>query len=268
MDPAGPHVHVALRVAYDGTRFRGLARQPEGNTVEDALITALRPEGLVDGSLRSGSRTDAGVSAVENVLAVQLQRPHARGLIPAVQARLPDGVWLTGVAPIEDSWNPRHAVLRTYHYLAPRGAEALDLMVAACDAFVGTHDFTAFARLEQRSPVRPVVAFDVAAEGAFWRFTIEAPGFLWNQVRRMVDACTAVGAGRATAADIGSSLRSGVAHNAFGLAPAEGLVLAKVRFEPALEWLDAGAIPPAKIAKARQEAYIRARVADALSALS
>lgn len=260
---------VALRVAYDGTRFRGLARQPEGNTVEDALLAALRHEGYVEGTLRTGSRTDAGVSAAMNVLKCRLDRPHLKGLVPALQGRLPKDVWVTGVAPVASEWNVQHAQDRTYHYLAPRAGEDAARLTGACAAFEGEHDFTAFARMEDRKATRPVTTCRVVEDGVFWRFEVTAPGFLWNQVRRMVDAALCVGQGRADVADIEAALADGAPHGSFGLAPAEGLMLAEVRYDPPLAWAtEAGAVAPGRVAPAVQEAEVRRRLAGSLSAWS
>lgn len=258
-----------MRVAYDGSGFRGLARQPGGDTIEDALIVALRHEGYVEGSLRCGSRTDAGVSALENVLKARIDRPHLKGLIPAVQRHLPEGIWLTGAAPIDAEWNVQHAISRTYHYLAPHAGEDPARLGAACGAFVGQHDFTAFARIEDRKAERPVTDVSVTLQDGFWRFEVTAPGFLWNQVRRMVDAALAVGQGRAEVQDIVTSLRSGEPHGAFAVAPPEGLALARVEYAPEPAWdASAGAVSPVRLAKARQRAAVQQAVLGRLSGSS
>lgn len=258
-------MHVALRVAYDGSGFRGLARQPGGGTIEDALIEALRCEGYVERSLRCGSRTDAGVSAAENVLKAELDRPHLKGLIPAIQRHLPEGIWLTGAAPIDEEWNVQHASSRTYQYLAPRADEEPIRLGAACAAFVGEYDFTAFARIEDRKAVRPVTDFSVQPAGDYWSFEVTAPGFLWNQVRRMVDAALAVGQRRAEVADIAASLSSGDPHGSFALAPAHGLLLRRVTYDPEPAWAsEVGTIPPTRLTAARQRAAVQRAVLDSI----
>lgn len=237
---------IALRFAYDGAAFpRGYARQPEGGTVEDALLAALREEGYVAGSWRTGSRTDKGVSALENVARCGVERPHLKGLLPALQAHLPDGVWVTGAAPVATDWNPRHHGLRTYLYIAPPRGERKPRMDKACRAFVGTHDLSAFARVDGgRDPERTIEAFAVAATGGTWLFQCASKGFLWNQVRRMVDAVLAVGRGEAKVKDIHASLRSGEPHPAFRLAPPDGLVLESVRYDPDPKWVEAAGPRP------------------------
>jgi len=66
----------AFRLAYDGTGYRGLQRQPYGGTVENALFEALE---ALDVAFEAGApvgytaagRTDAGVSARAQTVAVE-----------------------------------------------------------------------------------------------------------------------------------------------------------------------------------------------------
>lgn len=227
---------VALRIAYDGSAFHSYARQPGRRTTEGALLGALRHEGYVEDSFRTGSRTDAGVCALENVCRATVERKTLRGLVPALQRNCPDGLWVTAAAPVEPDWNPRHARRRTYRYEALARGEDLERMKAACAAFLGRHDMRAFAKLEEgRKPERNVFAFDVAADGPVWSFRVTGDGFLWNQVRRMVGATTAVGRSDAHVADIVACLTSGKARPEFRLAPAQGLTLERVEYD-GLAW--------------------------------
>lgn len=265
-------MHVALRFAYDGSASafpNGYARQPEGGTVEDALIAAAKEEGYVAGSWTTGSRTDKGVSAAENVAKCALDRPHLQGLVPALQAHLPEGLWVTGVTEVAEDWNPRHHALREYLYVIPSQGEALDAMQRAADRFVGRHDMTAFARLEaHRDPMRTITACRVDAldDGSGWRFVVASPGFLWNQVRRMVDAMLAVGRGDATPAHVSASLESGAAHSRFHMAPPEGLLLRSVSYDPPLSWSEeAGSVDPRRLRPAWQRSQVTTELLMLLS---
>lgn len=256
-------MHVALRIAYDGSRFGAYTRDPAvPHNVEGCLVQALRREGFVDGSLRTGSRTDKGVSARENILGATLQRPHVKGLVPAVGAYLPEGLWLTAATEVPADWNPRFVASRTYEYLSPGHGEDPDRMREACRAFVGRHDVRAFARLEEgRDPVREVLRCEVEDVGGDWRFTVQGRSFLWNQVRRTVDAVLRVGRGEVAVQDVRTALATGVRHARFDKAPAEGLVLAAV--EHGLVWdAAAGEVPRRSVDRTWQEARVRAGVVE------
>ncbi|MES2154237.1 MAG: tRNA pseudouridine(38-40) synthase TruA [bacterium] len=237
-------MRVALRFAYDGTHFASYARNPGTPSVESALIQALRREGMLDGGFRTGSRTDGGVSALENVGSADLERPHLRGLLPSLQRHLPAGLWVTGVAQVDAGWNPRHAASRTYRLLHPKRAEDLAAMRPACTAFLGRHDMSAFARVEAgRHPERTVLSFSVGRSGRLWSFRARGESFLWGQVRRMVGAVLAVGRGDADVGDIVAALESGEPDVRFAAAPAEGLLLERVTYK-GLQWdASAGRLP-------------------------
>ena len=57
----------AMRLWYDGTRYRGFPRQAGLPTVEEALREALRRAG-VSAHLSVAARTDAGVHALSQVV--------------------------------------------------------------------------------------------------------------------------------------------------------------------------------------------------------
>ena len=86
---------VAIKLAYDGTKFRGFQRQPEGETVEGALVRALGRIGAVSSprecGYRSSSRTDRGVSALGNVVSFRTDF-QVRSLCSAVNSEL-ENAW-------------------------------------------------------------------------------------------------------------------------------------------------------------------------------
>jgi tRNA pseudouridine38-40 synthase len=258
-----------LRIAYDGSCFDSYARQPGRRTVEGALIGALRKEGYVTDTFRTGSRTDAGVSALENVCRAVLDRETMRGLVPALQRHCPDGLWVTAAAEVMAHWNPRHARRRRYRYDAISRGEDFALMADACALFVGRNDMRAFAKMEEgRKPERTVFTFTVAEQPGGWTFTVEGDGFLWNQVRRMVGAVMAVGRGQAEAKDIRASLGSGQPHKRFKLAAAEGLLLERIEYEQ-MEWdPTAGRLGQQVWPRSWQQARARSRLMDHLAGLA
>ena len=118
--------------------------------------------------------------------------------------------------------------------------------------FIGEHDFTAFARIEEgRSPLRCVESCQPWSEaGRLVGFEIAAESFLWNQVRRIAWAVVRVLAGDLSATSVSESLAAGEARTDLGVASARWLTLwsiehAEVSFaSEAVEASDLLSAPP------------------------
>jgi tRNA pseudouridine38-40 synthase len=219
---------VAVRIAYHGPAFAGSQRQPDQRTVEGELLRALARIGALaaadQGRFQCASRTDRGVSAVGNVVAFDTAF-RLEALLPALGAATQD-VWPHGWAPVPPDFEARRARRRSYVYLLEADVDrrALD---EALQRFVGTHDFRNFGRLEPSvDPVRSVHAIRVDERDGAWAIRVEGESFLWNQVRRMVEAARRVAAGEAELADIDRGLKGERVD--LGTAPPEPLVLLDV----------------------------------------
>jgi tRNA pseudouridine38-40 synthase len=200
-------VRLKLTIEYDGTAFRGWARQPGERTVEGELRRALGElYGPVAGLAVAG-RTDTGVHAVANVVSVDVEGgPPAERAAGALNASLPEDVSVVRSEQARDAFHARFdALARSYRYRVWRRRErsALEATrslwwprpfdVAAADAsaqvLLGEHDFRAFTPTETRHRVFVRVVKqvrwveldeDVAA------FEITADSFLRHMVRTLV----------------------------------------------------------------------------------
>ena len=152
---------VRLDIEYDGSRFRGWARQPGQRTVQGELETALATVLGEPIELTVAGRTDTGVHAIGQVASFEsgLEVPDA--LARRLNAVGPRDVTVTAAALTEDGFDARRdATSRTYRYriLARRAPSPFeqgralwwphrldrDALDACASALPGTHDFTAF----------------------------------------------------------------------------------------------------------------------------
>jgi tRNA pseudouridine38-40 synthase len=241
---------IKLTLEYDGTNFCGWQVQPEERTVqgcvEDALATVLRqPVRLV-----AAGRTDAGVHAVGQVAVFQTKAaPDLGSLCRSVNALAGPEVAVVAADVVPDGFDPRRdARSRLYAYsVLNRSAPsplwgrrvwhipyALDsgAMQAAAGLLVGEHDFSSFrdADCDAEHPIRRVFRSDVAREGDFIVYRIEATAFLRHMVRAIVGTLAAVGAGELTV-DAFREILAGRDRTRAGVtAPARGLCLVAVRY--------------------------------------
>ena len=237
--------------AYDGTHFSGSQRQANNRNVQGILEDALRKIGWMGKSILLAGRTDAGVHASGQVASFDLEWPHSTDdLRNALNAGLPPDMAVSTVKPAPVLFHPRFdAVSRTYRYrlycqpvrdpLRDRYAWRVwpgldgDLLNAAAQMLIGTHDFAAFGTPPRTngSTVRTVMRSGWHAIGDEWYFDVQANAFLYRMVRRMVYIQTIVGQGRLRVEKIRNALE-GQEKLPAGLAVPNGLTLVEVAYPP------------------------------------
>jgi len=216
---------VAIKFAYDGSRFYGFQRQPGRLTVEGQLLTSLIKIGAIGSprecGYRSSSRTDRGVSALGNVVSFKTAF-DTRDLCPAVNSEVED-VWAYSATDVADGFNPRAARQRWYRYYLPKAGQDTSMMREIASRFLGVYDFSGYARKDYRNPMRKIDSIDVSDVGIFYAIDLKAESFLWNMVRRIVWMMNEGSAGRMDLDCIGPGAKKSPVR--VGLSPAEYLVL-------------------------------------------
>lgn len=242
---------IALLVAYDGTGFRGVARQKGRSErtvqglIEERLALLLRSPV----STTVAGRTDAGVHARGQVLSFAFERDvDVEWLRRRLNRWLASEVVVRAAAVVADGFDARHSARRrVYEYMVYRGdasdpfldrfalhvAGALDVaaMRRAGRAFVGEHDFASFCRAGQMPTVRRVrsVAIKPHADGRIV-IRVEGDGFCQQMVRSMVGTLLQVGRGEREAGEVAKIVAARDRSAAGPVAPAKGLTLVEVRY--------------------------------------
>ena len=239
-------MRAKLTVAYDGTRFRGWARQPGERTVEGVVRDAIeRLYGSSDGLVVAG-RTDTGVHALANVVSVDLDGgPPLERATEALNAVLPDDVAVLDVEEAPDEFHARFAARwRSYRYRIWRRRERSPFEVNrslwhprrlevqklnACAAMViGEHDFRAFTPTETQhdSFVRVVDDARWYERGDAVELEIAADSFLRHMVRTLVGTML-----ERDPDDFVDLLAAAPRERAGSTAPAHGLYLVRVGYD-------------------------------------
>lgn len=220
-------VRLAFRVSYLGSRFFGSQMQAASRTVEGEFVAACQRLSLFDdwreAGFRFAGRTDRGVHACGQVAAFSTLFPERA--TTTINTRLPPDCWCTGFAEVPPEFHPRYdARSRTYRYYYTAPPCDIAAMNRAAVLFCGTHNFTNFARVQDKNPFRKVLFCEVQEEDGFVFFAVTAESFLWHQVRSMATALLRVGNGDAPEDSV-RDLLEGPADRPIQPAPAEGLVL-------------------------------------------
>jgi tRNA pseudouridine38-40 synthase len=245
-------VRVRAVIAYDGTDYHGFQRQsPEREpSIQGTLEGALGKIGQPGGVLGAG-RTDAGVHASGQVIAFDVEWRHTlNDLQRALNATLPADMAVLELEQAADTFHPRYdAVSRVYRYsisntrvrnpLTVRYAlclgmpQALDAgaMQRALAYTVGEHDFAAFGQpTVGESTVRSMYRADVIADGSLIAIELQANGFLYRMVRRIVGTLLPIGRGEHAPEDFDCILRSGDPSRAGPAVAPNGLCLIAVNY--------------------------------------
>lgn len=235
-------MRIRLDIAYDGTHFRGWARQPGLRTVQETLESALAR--VLGGTPRLvvAGRTDAGVHASGQVAHVDLDDGQRERLlarrgraeaavadrVAALAARLTgvvgaySDVAVTRTREAPAGFDARFsAVWRRYEYRIADQVTGYDplerhrtttvrasldeaAMDAAARALIGLHDFAAYCKpREEATTIRTLLEFDWRRDGAgVLVANVKADAFCHSMVRALVGACVAVGEGRLGADDV------------------------------------------------------------------
>ena len=251
-----PRLWRTLRLVldYEGTSYRGFARQPGARTIQAELETALAAILQQRVRVTAAGRTDAGVHACGQVVSFRTTSQLSPLTVQrALNARLPDDIVVVEAAEAEPGfdarrsarrrcyrytiWRGKHRNIwyRRYSYHVP-GALDVEAMRRASRLLVGRHDFRAFITgwgrdgRPERSTQRHVVCADWTEAGDFLYFDICADGFLRHMVRGIVGTLLWVGRGKlpweAVADLVDGAARSQAGPNA----PAHGLTLVSVDY--------------------------------------
>jgi tRNA pseudouridine(38-40) synthase len=206
-------MRLAVKFAYDGSFFHGSQRQSDDDpgSVEGRILAALRLVGAIpregQHSVRISSRTDAGVSALGNVLSVDTEMSPDE-LLPALNANL-EGIWCLGYAAMRDAQNVRWANARWYRYHLLPGTVPSDRigdLNEVLSVYIGNHDFVHLSRRDEERGTETLIeqarASDLSGSGELVVIDLIGSRFLWNQVRRMVGAALRVLSGEMERSDL------------------------------------------------------------------
>lgn len=243
--------HLKFIVSYDGTRYQGFQRQAPGiPTVQAELEKALRRLGWSEKTIHGAGRTDSGVSALAQTVTARLRWNHSlSSLVTALNAQLPADIAVQDAERVRNDFDPRRdAVSRSYRYqviihplrqpLAERSAwrtyRPFDdaRLYEAERRFLGTHDFAAFGSAPEKggSTLRVIYRSHWTQTGpTAYQYDVEANGFLYRMVRRMVYLQALNAQGLLDADALTDAIENQVPLKA-GLAPAAGLTLVGVSY--------------------------------------
>jgi tRNA pseudouridine38-40 synthase len=243
---------LKLIVAYDGAPFAGWQSQSHGNTIQDHLERAFERIAGRPVRVHGSGRTDAGVHALAQCAHVDLIDPKLAPLrwVEALNSLLPAAIRVLRCRYVSEDFHARLSakgkiyryriwsapVLPPFEYCrAWHIPHPLDLKILqkAAKHFIGTHDFAGFAANRgkpEKNTIRTINTVRVRQKGSCVTIEFAGEGFLYKMVRLIVGSLVKCALGKTRVEDLVAQLSAGRATPPRLAAPAEGLVLVRVRY--------------------------------------
>jgi len=203
-----------LDIAYDGSGFKGYARQQGMRTVQGELESALTTYLKTPIATSVAGRTDAGVHARGQVVSFEHEGEIDLVRLPrAINGIIGPEVSVLDAMRVKDGFSARFSAMwRRYRYRIDtrpspdpltrqtvwHAGRDLDVeaMRAAAAAFVGEHDFSSFCRsIDGKSNVRVVTEVSLVETDGIVDIWVQANAFCHQMVRSIVGYLYDVGRG-------------------------------------------------------------------------
>ena len=246
-----------ITFSYNGTRYCGWQRQPNGIAVQEELEKALTTILRTPIELTGAGRTDAGVHALNMVahfdiaddttVDCRLLTVDTKRLINNLNSLLPYDIAVKNVERVTDEAHARFdALSRKYEYhiithknpfLKEQACRIhfplnMELMNEAAKVLFEYEDFTSFSKLHTDVKTNNCTIME-----AYWQqrgeelvFTIKANRFLRNMVRAVVGTLFQVGQGKMTKEQFAQVIAQHNRCSAGDSAPAQGLYLTHIQY--------------------------------------
>jgi len=230
----------ALRIAYDGARFRGWQRQPGERTVQQALEDALAVSLGGPLPVHGAARTDAGVHAEGQVASFSIRRSVA--LSELLASSVPRGIRILVAAEASRSFHARaSAIGKSYRYRFAWGdsdrhgafhlgasSPDWDRARLALDGLRGLPHLPGLGSpAPHRKPAPPLDVWSLSVRDQHAELAVRARAFRKHEVRNLAGHLAAVALGLAAPESLAAlARRSRPWHGA--TAPAHGLTLVEV----------------------------------------
>ena len=250
--PTDTRCNIKLTIEYDGTAYHGWQIQPNVPTVQGVLQATLERITQESVQVIGSGRTDTGVHATGQVAHFHT---HSRippvGLQRALNALLPDDVVVRAAESRSLDFHARYdALCRTYEYTLLNRAtpsaldrhhvlhEPRDLQVEQTDLrvkqLVGTHDFASFQKTGSDRQDAVCTVYEAGWSRVEERviFRITANAFVRGMVRAIVGTCLKYQAQPHAVQIIQQILDARDRARAGPTAPAKGLCLVHVEYDP------------------------------------
>ncbi len=238
---------IYLKISYDGSKYNGFQKQPDGKAVQNVLDNVLSTFFNKEIKTQGSSRTDTGVHAFAQVVTFEIEN----STIPAdkydkiLNQRLPNDIVVVESKEVPETFHPRYnCVKKTYiyqiyndEYMPPiyndymlnvKKKLNVEKMNEGSKYLIGEHDFLGFSNKADnnlKTTVREIYDASVSCNDKIITFEVTGNGFLYNMVRIIVGTLIDIGLEKREPNVILDVINSKNRNIASQTAKADGLIL-------------------------------------------
>lgn len=231
--------------SYDGSIFFGYQKQPKGNTVQDAIESALFKITKEKTQIHSSGRTDRGVHAYNQVFHFDTESSiEPESFQRVLNSYLPEGIYIKESVEVHETFHSRYdieskqyvykinksefdVIMRNYEYYP--GDIDYNLFKAEIKSIEGTHDFTSLTKTNTLDNTRTIFETEFVENDHYLYVYITGNGFLRYMVRNIIATAITVAKKRTpfTLLQIIKKKDNTIIKD---IAPAGGLYMYKVKY--------------------------------------
>lgn len=191
-------------VSYDGSTFNGYQKQPNGNTIQDALESAIFKATKEHVTIHSSGRTDKGVHANNQVFHFDTSsKINPDRFNERINANLVDGIYVKNSEEVHETFHSRYDIqTKEYYYVINKqeydvikrnyewfpGEFDENLFKEAINILEGTHDFTSFTKTNDLDNIRTIYEIKYIENEKYLYVYIKGNGFLRYMIRNIIAA--------------------------------------------------------------------------------
>lgn len=245
---------IALLVQYDGTNFNGFQIQDDGRTVQQEIENGLRILLKEQIRIRASGRTDSGVHALGQVIHFDTQShttldriclglngifardisvKNAYEVCPSFDSRF---------SPVEREYvyliynHPQRTPFMRYRAMWLNSYIDLDFIKKTANNLVGEYDFKSFCKKNsaENNTVRTINRIEISRKYDLISFKISGNAFLHNMIRIIVGTIVDMYREGRDPSYIKEVLEKKDRDSGGKTAPAYGLYLSRVSYDPEL----------------------------------
>ncbi len=243
-----------IAIEFLGFRFHGVQSQSDYPSIQgrvnECLKKAFHSQKF---NTRFASRTDAMVSALDTYFVLMFDEAIDLSIVNESLSYLPPDIKQRGVQVVSDDFIILNAVdHKTYRYYFSFNTYAhpfsapfmtvlseeldIELMMKACDLFIGTHDFSNYCYKPKEGTqfIRTISCAKITTNNELtasffpqesWYFEVSSTGFMRGQVRLMMGALFRLGKNEISLNELSESLIKLNPQFVKWMAPPTGLIL-------------------------------------------